>query len=436
MSGGNILRGIGIVLLCIMLPLCSAIASSASPGGITYVAGGSGSPNVSNPSPGSVLPFANCCSGTSPSIATNLNNATALLLPKWRAALARVRSGGGNARVAMMGDSTTLGVGSGATGTSGNLIQFSIPSQLATIFNAPVASINAYANGFMGAGNSADSGFSFQANDPRVSVGNSWSLFGTFFSLGGGFMTATTTTNAYSFTPTTTVDRCRVWYASGGGGNAVLGINFNGGTQTQVSIGLQSGNINSTTISGTLGLNTCNVTFVSGSSGVFVLGFEAWNSAQSSIQIINMGCSGSTSGNWNNSISGFGPIATLPLLAPDLTVINLGINDWRTGVSLATFTANIQALITAAKLSGDVVLVTPIPTDPVSSGISLATQQTFQNAIIQLGQLNNVPVFDGFGRWISYANSQPLGIYFDTIHANTTGYADIVQGLYNIIGNP
>jgi lysophospholipase L1-like esterase len=74
-----------------------------------------------------------------------------------------------------------------------------------------------------------------------------------------------------------------------------------------------------------------------------------------------------------------------------LTIINLGINDWENAVSTTTFNTNMQAIITAAKLAGDVLLATPNTTNGTAS---IATQATYVAKIQTLATSNSVKLVD------------------------------------------
>jgi hypothetical protein len=103
-----------------------------------------------------------------------------------------------------------------------------------------------------------------------------------------------------------------------------------------------------------------------------------------------------------------------------LTIINLGINDWENAVSTTTFNTNMQAIITAAKLAGDVLLATPNTTNGTAS---IATQATYVAKIQTLATSNSVKLVD---LWTNVFGGvvQP-SLMFNSLHPNVAGFAAI-----------
>ena len=116
--------------------------------------------------------------------------------------------------------------------------------------------------------------------------------------------------------------------------------------------------------------------------------------------------------------------------------MNIGINDWTAGTTVASFTASMQKIVDAAKLSGDVVLMTPFPSD--LSAASQTAQDAIVSAIKQLGVTNSVPVIDNRARFDSYTQAVADGgaLDFYKLHLNTNGYAlraDSVTALMKLL---
>ena len=57
----------------------------------------------------------------------------------------------------------------------------------------------------------------------------------------------------------------------------------------------------------------------------------------------------------------WGGLDQLGFDAPDLTIIDCGLNEMGQGSSVATYQAALQAMVTRGKVSGDVLLVFPYP---------------------------------------------------------------------------
>ncbi len=357
------------------------------------------------------------------------------LMPHHIAALANVKAGLGDERIMPVGDSTTYGSWSLANGDTGDSASAGYPAFLAQFFNA--ANINAQREAFVGDGSTSAGGETTLAKDARV-VAGAW-IQQSGKTAGGCFMTDTTVGSPLLFTPNAAVDNFKIWYGKNTG-LGVLAYNLNGagGSTVNTSATLGVGNV---TISGTLGPNTLNLDYSSGAAGVFLIGVEAWNSTISSVRILNSGWPFAKSADLAGHASAFAAQDTVVAMAPDVILLDAGINDWANGVSLATYEANMQQMITAFKVNSDVVLVTPAPTGIAT--VSLATQQGFVNVLYKLAAVNKIPLIDNFSRWKSYeiANVAPLLFYQagSNAHPNAHGYADfaqsIVTGLLSVGGS-
>lgn len=355
-----------------------------------------------------------------------LNNSTALLLPKWRTAVAGVKSGQNNGKLLALGDSTTFGTGSNNS-NSGNLRPQSYPTQLAAMLSS--SGISAFSNSFSGDGASGESTL---FNDFRVTRG-SWIQNTGNYTLGGSLFVATNNSlGPFQYLPIYPVDTFVVYYPTLVSGGALFSIDINGSGSIAINPNTGVSGVASQVISAPLGINTINITWTSGTQAFFGT-IRAYNSAQSCVDIINAGWPGATSTNLSLNNSNYAPLPTIGVLAPDLTILNCGINEWLTGSSVATYTTNTQAIITECRLSGDVIIVTPNPT--ASSTTPVATQQPFINAMYALAISNNIPLVDVWSRLSPQANYTSLYWTGNALHPNMKGYADISQAIFNIIGN-
>ena len=361
---------------------------------------------------------------------------TPLQLPHWRVAVGKVQSATKNARVLCVGDSTFFGANASGVVAPQNLTYW-----LSVLLNK--AGIPANQNSFCGFGTGTGYGNRL-TSDPqgRVAAGSFGSAGPSLPTLGGCVAQTLSGSAPLVFSPGVLVDTFNVLfdtYPAASGSTASL--TATGGTPVSVN----------SYASATLPLfvtatspsaspsNSLSILYTGGGSysgGQFnVLGIEAFNSAIKSVNIFNCGWWAAQSGQLSGTsvaAQGFGPLPTLEYIAPDLTIITADINDWQNNVSVSTHTANLQALITAAQTSGDVILVTGIPNnnDPTQQAQIVA-------ATIALGKANNVPVVDMNSRWVSYNFSSALGLYSDTIHpANGFGHYDyaaaIVSPLVNV----
>lgn len=349
------------------------------------------------------------------------------LLPKWRAALAKVVSGTANARLLYIGDSTGFGAFSNNGADAGDLTANSVTAALKTMFSRAGMAVSE--NSFTGGG---VIGYENRAaNDGRIAISSGWAA-DVGGAIGGCFL-KTSSTGRLSFTPRTNCDTFKVWYVRTSGGGT-FSIDLNGGTTTNLNGNNAANDIQSGTITGTLGANTLNLNYVSG--GIcYLAGIECWDSTKKQVIIQNAGWPTSKAGDWvATSANAFAAVNALGNFAGDLTVICLGINDWLAGTSPASFAANLQTLVTNAKTYGDVVLVSPAPTSIGTT--AKATQDAIVAQVQALAVANNVPFVDVYSRFVSYEVSNPNGLYGHVAHPNQNGYADIAQGIFHAIGNP
>lgn len=349
-----------------------------------------------------------------------LNFETTALI-NWRLAVAKVRRGTANAKLALIGDSTTRGLG-GNGGNNGDVLN-SYPTQLATILNKKIGLTTGVGNLI---GGSAGGATPITGLDSRVTFGGGWtSSAGT---TAGGTLLTSTASGTLAFTPVAAFDTADIYYPRNSGWGT-WNANIGGGSSTLIT----NSNANAflkATLTGSLAVQAVNCVWASGSA--FLAGIDTYDSATKQISVWNMGWSGATAGNWNNSTWLYGPLSSIATYDPDLSIINLGINDWTAGTSLATFAANLQALITACKAVGDAIIVTPTPTQ-VSGGVTLAVQGTYVEVIKGLARTNNVPVVDLWTRFGSWEAMDALGAEFGANHPNGLGYADMAQAIANVL---
>lgn len=348
----------------------------------------------------------------------NVSNLLATNTPKWRSAKARVMAGSSTAKILMIGDSTTYGYGAVGGGQSTAITAANFPTRMGQ--RLTTLGVNSVNSSWFGAG--AASPNDRVGGDSRLTIGGGTSYNGSVYTCGGSFYTIPGS-GTMAFAPSQTVDTFVIYYATYPG-NGTFSWKFNSGTATQINTSA-AGGVTKAIVTGTLGANTLNLTGVSGNS--LIMGIDAYNSTAPAVLVSNAGWFGSSSVAWNQT-SGANwdaPYTIQNLIKPDLTIIDLGINDWNGAVAISTYTANIQALITAAISNGDVILKTPVPSNPTGHA-SIASQQQYVSALYALSASNNIPVIDAYARWQSYgvSNPSPLSLYYDDLHPNATGYAD------------
>lgn len=360
------------------------------------------------------------------------NNGTSLLLPKFSAKLGAVKNtaaGTNYARVLCLGNSQTLSAYSNGSLT-GDWSQYAWTQQLAAMFTSSgvLAGSDSYLGYILRSVPNSNN------NDSRIVASADW-LQTSALSIGGKFAFCTANSTALAFTPRASCDKFRIWYPTDVG-IGTLNYNFNGGSNTGINQAATQ-SLTSLTATTTLGANTINYSRSSGS--VFHVGTEVWDSTKNSVIFINAGWSGASSVDMSaTAAAAYSPGLAIQVIAPDLTIIECEGNDLLQAIPITTFRTNMQFMITKALLSGDVVLVAPIPLQ-VSTAGSLALQNTYIQVIKDLAVSNNVPLVNIFDQWVSYEYSNPFGIYMNAAapqlyHPNGPGYGKYAQAIYNVIG--
>lgn len=337
-------------------------------------------------------------------------------LAKWQTALTAVRAGTANAKVACIGDSTTMGYGAAANGYVGAR-SLSYPSRLAQILDACYAP--AQNDSFFGDAHvTATSTTPYPQYDPRVAMGAGWGFYASN-SLGGYLFTGGTA--PLSFVPSRPVDTFDIYYLK----NADFSVNVDGNSALASVTSQNVASVAKLTVTAALGQHTLNI--VPGSNGpVYIVGVDAYDSAAKKIAVLNMGFGGAQAKDWADSSQLWSPLPSLPVPAPDLSLICLGINDWANSVDPATWMGQMQAVINAVAASGSVILIAPVPS--ATSIASIAKQKALIDAMYALSDKNAAPLIDLTAAWGSFAAAQPNGYYYDPVeHPSGDGYFDVAK---------
>ena len=349
-------------------------------------------------------------------------------LKKWSAALANVQAGAANARIAFVGDSIWLGAY--ATGVIWADNQpFCMAKLIANLLNA--RGITAITDNLFGDGNM--SGANLALYDTRVTPGT-WTAASIAGILGGRTISSTTASTAsFDLVIANTIDTIETWTVTNPSYQD-FEVAVDAGATISTVDASQATSILKTTSACSSGAHTVNIRkSAANAAHTGILGINCFNSAVKAVQCWNMGYGSMTSTLLGTATSVWLPPPMIVTYAPHLTVIMMGINDWAASVSAATFTTNMQTFITAALTVGDVIIVTPPPSNIGYSGITQAEMDALVNALFALAGTNNVPIVDVFGRLVSYTDGNDLGFYGDDVHLDKTGYYDVANALYQFI---
>jgi lysophospholipase L1-like esterase len=338
--------------------------------------------------------------------------------PGWASAVADMLAGTSNAVLSAEGDSTVRG-----TGSTGDATQHANgwPEKL----KALLADFTPDGENFFGTGGGFHLSSMISTYDNRVASSGGFSSRTTLNSM-GGYLPQCEATGTLSFTPRSAFDTIEVYYAQAGS-LGQFSVDVDGGSALQtVNAGANPGQVMKATISCDLDTHTVNLNWVSGT--VYIFGVNCFDSSTSKkLLIYNQGRHGSSTVDWvSGSTSTWGPLDSFPRYGIDLSIICLGINDWRTSVGAATFKTRMQTLITTQVNAGcKPMLMTPV-FDNGSAG-ETAQQEDYVTALRELAVSNDLALIDIRAKWGSYAAADAAGLYEDDVHPSGTGYQDIAE---------
>ena len=180
------------------------------------------------------------------------------------------------------------------------------------------------------------------------------------------------------------------------------------------------------------GTHTISIKISTAGAGVLIAGCEL-NRNQNGIRVHNLGCSGSSASDWVLQNSTEWSLA-IQQLAPNMAVIQLGVNDCAGNIVPATYIANITTIVNrviAAMPRCAIVLFSPsdigaVTTYPMSSYISVL--KTYALA-------NNYAFIDNYSLIGSYTTANTRGLYTNTTHINATGGEVLKQNFLNYLMN-
>lgn len=147
------------------------------------------------------------------------------------------------------------------------------------------------------------------------------------------------------------------------------------------------------------------------------------------LSVSSYGYVGTTTTDWNQTGVSFTyqTIYAAQTTSKDLALIQLGTNDANLGlIPVATYKANLLAMVAFYQATSDVVLVTP----PPANGIDLTL---YRSAMYDVADALDVPLIDQFDRMGSYARANALGEMFDSLHPNSVGAADLGLTLQSLV---
>lgn len=319
-------------------------------------------------------------------------------------ALAGTRAG----KILCVGDSTTWGRLSGTTGNPSDGYPHWLEKLLGGVPGLAIPPANV------------------PLTDPRWVAGTGWSIAPFGFANGAAYLASAGAVGALTFTPGVLCDTFDVYWL-GGPSNGTVQASVGGATATAVVTTNATPGWYKTTVTAPGLAVGHTLTFQTVTTNpVYIAGVSAYDSTTPGLRIGNAGVSGTTSALWADATAR-SSLNGIRAVAPDLTIVMLGINDAGASVSVATWEANITAIVQAAQESGDVLLMSVVPSQ---SGVKAPIELTYQQALGELADSLDcgwVDIWTLFGG--SYATANALGYMADSDHPTPLGYAVIARAV-------
>ncbi len=358
-----------------------------------------------------------------------------------KAMLARVANGTGRGRIVWKGDSTTAGQGGGTTADSFRLTN-ARPNRVSAVFAALMSSAGypTLDNAMVGDHNlAASTGVALAAYDPRFVSGDGNFQAQQDFA-GGAFRNPGTI--ADSFTPNVAVDRFEVVIYNSNSytltflidGAAPASIALAGSTGSPAAI--VTGNTVSVATPGTgytrlvIAAATAAPHSLSWTANGInlaairsVMGYASTTRAIDQLVHAALGARADQQSKDNSGGNLWGGLDALVFDAPDLTIINCGLNEMAQGASVATYQAALQAMVTRAKTSGDALLVFPYPAaTPYNNGV--AAFKAAAAGVASGSGISFMSLYDYYGGVVDTARFSDA-----VVHGNAAFYGEVAAVL-------
>lgn len=348
--------------------------------------------------------------------------------PNLRRKLAQIRAGMGSMKWLFAGDSTMWGAGNGSPGAGWDptkaaptivaalLDKYMVPARQ-TVFIAP--------SSIAGAGHTI-------TTDPRWTVGAGWILSTQGFGTGSAFQAPNGITTNLVLTPGNgNVDTFDIYYVRAGITGTFDAKIDAGSVTTFGSAGANA--VQKATLTTTVGTNHTLTVTPKNTGSVFILFVEAYNSTESYVRVAPCGVSSSTSTNWN-STGTYNARDCIRAWAPDMTTGMLGINDARQNFSVATHNTNMTAIFNDAALTGDVMLMSVLPSNHADATYGASTalyEPQYATSDAALCASRGWAYIDLYNRFGPFAAANAAGYYYDNFHGTQQAYADIAGAVFN-----
>jgi lysophospholipase L1-like esterase len=342
-------------------------------------------------------------------------------LRKWHAALANRHYS--PAKIAIIGDSLSEGIGASKFGRGW------VPMMTALLRNRfPVTGVVG-GNGFVASWDNPGYGGGDPAYVYPVNQSNGSFSETQGFSLKSNTLLATNDQLSYMFTGTS----IHVWYIKQTNGGT-FSVTIDGViVQASVVTAGTSGTGVWTSAALTAGSHTIIVKRIAGggTASVLVNGFRVFNGDETKgIQIFNGSQSGLISGQFAiNAANGDKWAPWLSVIQPQLVIVELGLNDWSTDVTMVTTKANLKSIIATirAKTTTDPSIVIYAATE-ANSGTYASTFDQLHGVWTEVvAEDPKTALFDAGTRIPAPIVDSTDGYYYDLLHPSDKGHSAIAE---------
>jgi lysophospholipase L1-like esterase len=356
-------------------------------------------------------------------------------LRRWYAALANRHYT--PAKIAVVGDSIAEGIGASQFGRSW------VPMTLNHLRDKFPVSWIPGGSGFVAAWDNP--GMNYDV--PAYTYPATWSSGTTVNYVGWSMKSLNTTasgvTGTYNFTGTS----IHVWYIkqSGGGTFSVTidGTVVAASVATTIASGYSIGVWTSSALA--QGPHQIVITTTSASS-IFINGFRVFDGDEAAgIQMFNGGQSGLKTGDFSEGTTtdGYSWASFLSTIAPQLVIVELGLNDWAGSVAIATVKANLKTIISTIR-SGSatnpaiVLYASPWVNDGAYAYPFTTLRQCWLEVVAEdtggYGGASGVALFDAAARFLSPQVDTSDGYYYNNgIHPSDKGHSAVADALTSFL---
>ena len=265
-----------------------------------------------------------------------------------------------NMKVLFVGDSTTAGVGAGdGTGVEPEMTgarPLSVPLQCMTRLNA--RGITSFAETVC-QDQSNGMGTALEQYRSDIESSGGYATSSRSPTIGGLLPRMNTGAQSFKFTPSVPVDTFKFGNVFGGSFGPI-GVSIDGNTPVDYDQNGANGYVVET-IDG-LSLGAHNIEFTQSGTYTHGPGFIwAYDSNTPAVHIFNGGMRNSFTSDWTTTTYPSSTLSAMAVIAPDIVVIDLGINDWRTsGTSIASHESNLETILDqCGAIGASVILVVP-----------------------------------------------------------------------------